>query len=66
MYNYYIHIVIAPTKSSQRLEWFIEKSIEIGVDEITILTCSRTQRKSVRSKRIDKIAKTAMKLGLFQ
>ena len=30
-------------------------------DEITILRCSRTQRKSVRSKRIDKIAKTAMK-----
>jgi len=59
--KYYIHIGISAIKNHARLEWFIEKSIEIGVDEITILKCSRTQRKSVRSKRIDKIAKTAMK-----
>ena len=36
----YIHIVIAPTKSSQRLEWFVEKAVEIGVDEISFIKCS--------------------------
>ena len=38
--NSNIHIAIAPTKSNQRLEWFIEKVIEIGIDEISFIRCS--------------------------
>ena len=33
-WNYYLHIAIAPTKNMDRLEWFIEKATEIGIDEI--------------------------------
>ena len=37
--NYKLHIAIAPTKNIERLEWFIEKAVEIGVDEITPALC---------------------------
>jgi 16S rRNA (uracil1498-N3)-methyltransferase len=59
--NYYIHIAIAPTKSHDRLEWFVEKAVEIGVDEISFIQTSRTERKKIRLDRIEKIAITAMK-----
>ena len=38
-WNYYLHIAIAPTKNNDRLEWFLEKATEIGVDEITPIIC---------------------------
>ena len=59
--DYHLHLAISPTKNHSRIEWFIEKSIEIGVDEISFLNCSRTLRKNIRMSRISKIAKTAMK-----
>ena len=62
--NFYIHIVIAPTKSNQRIEWFIEKAIEIGVDEISFITCSNSERRKINLDRINKIAITAMKQSL--
>ena len=43
----HIHIVISPTKSRQRLEWFIEKSIEIGVDEISFIECLNSERTKI-------------------
>tara|TARA_Y100000814_G_scaffold234922_1_gene178876 strand:+ start:109 stop:813 length:705 start_codon:yes stop_codon:yes gene_type:complete len=60
----YIHICIAPTKSSQRIEWFIEKSIEIGVDEISFVKCLNSERKKININRIHKIALSAMKQSL--
>ena len=57
----YIHIVIAPTKSNQRLEFFIEKAIEIGVDEISFMICSNSERRKINLDRINKIVLTAMK-----
>ena len=62
--NQYIHICIAPTKSSQRMEWFIEKSIEIGVDEISFIKCSNSERKKININRIYKVALSAMKQSL--
>jgi len=59
--KYYIHIAISPLKNQDRLEWFIEKSVEIGVDEISFINCTRTLRKKIRMERITKIAKSAMK-----
>jgi len=59
--NYYIHIAISPLKNQDRLEWFIEKTVEIGVDEITFINCDRTLRKKNRLDRFLKIAKSAMK-----
>ena len=39
--NNYVHIVIAPTKNLSRIEWFVEKAIEIGVDEISFINFIR-------------------------
>ena len=40
-----IHLVIAPTKSHDRIEWFVEKSVEIGVSRISFIKTDRTLRK---------------------
>lgn len=57
----HIHLAIAPTKLIDRMEWMIEKAVEIGVDEITFLDCKFSERKVVKTKRLDKIAVSAMK-----
>ena len=62
--NYYIHIVMAPTKSSQRFEWFVEKAVEIGVDEISFIKTSNSERKKINIDRLNKIVLTAMKQSL--
>jgi 16S rRNA (uracil1498-N3)-methyltransferase len=49
--NHYLHIAIAPTKSIERLEWFLEKATEIGIDEITPIICDRSERKEVKTER---------------
>lgn len=56
-----IHLAIAPTKSTDRLEWFVEKACELGVDEISIFTTQRTERKKVNLERLEKKAIGAMK-----
>ncbi len=56
-----IHIAIAPTKSNDRLEWFIEKTTEIGINEITPIICSNSERKVVKQERLLKTAIAAMK-----
>jgi 16S rRNA (uracil1498-N3)-methyltransferase len=56
-----IHIAIAPTKNMDRLEWFIEKATEIGVDKITLLKCKNNERKVVKMERLEKILLSAMK-----
>ena len=50
--EYYVHIAISPIKSHERLEWFIEKSVEIGIDEISFIKCKRTLRKKIRLTRL--------------
>lgn len=59
--DYYLHMAIAPTKNIDRFEWFIEKAAEIGVDEITPLLCQRSERKSLRNDRLEKILIAALK-----
>jgi 16S rRNA (uracil1498-N3)-methyltransferase len=61
---YKLHIAIAPTKNSDRFEWFVEKAVEIGVDEITPLICEHSERKNLRTDRLEKIAVSAMKQSL--
>jgi 16S rRNA (uracil1498-N3)-methyltransferase len=56
-----IHIAIAPTKNMDRLEWFVEKATEIGVDAITLLKCKNNERKVVKMERLEKIMLSAMK-----
>lgn len=59
--NYNLHIVICPTKSIDRIEWFIEKATEIGIDEITPLISKNSERKLVKSERLNRVAEAAMK-----
>ncbi len=59
--NSAIHIAIAPTKNADRIEWFVEKSIEIGIDKISFMVCKTSERKSINMQRIEKIAISAMK-----
>jgi 16S rRNA (uracil1498-N3)-methyltransferase len=62
--DYYLHIAIAPTKNINRLEWFLEKCTEIGIDEITPILCQRSERKNIRLDRLEKILVAAMKQSL--
>lgn len=59
--NYRLHVAISPLKNPERFEWFIEKSVEIGVDEITPLICRNTEKQSVKQERINNIIISAMK-----
>lgn len=61
---YYLHVAIAPTKMNDRMEWFVEKATEIGVDEITPLICGRSERKEIKTDRLVKVAISAMKQSL--
>lgn len=62
--NHYLHIAIAPTKNIERLEWFLEKATEIGIDEISLLICQRSERKEAKTDRLDKIITSAIKQSL--
>ena len=55
------HLIISPTKSQDRVEWLVEKSIEIGVDRISFVSTKRTERNRINMTRINKIAISAMK-----
>jgi 16S rRNA (uracil1498-N3)-methyltransferase len=61
---YWFHLAVAPTKSNERFEWFLEKATEIGVDEITPIICERSERKIVKSERMQKVMQSAMKQSL--
>ena len=63
-HNYSLHIAIAPTKNMDRFEWFLEKSTEIGIDEITPIICSNSERKIIKLERCNRILKSAMKQSL--
>jgi 16S rRNA (uracil1498-N3)-methyltransferase len=62
--NYHIHIAIAPTKNIDRIEWFLEKATEIGIDEITPIICERSERKIVKEERLEKVITSAVKQSL--
>ncbi len=59
-----INIAIAPTKHNDRMEWLVEKLVEIGVDRITPLRCRYSERKDINVERLEKIAVSAMKQSL--
>ncbi|MBK7310087.1 MAG: 16S rRNA (uracil(1498)-N(3))-methyltransferase [Sphingobacteriaceae bacterium] len=59
--SYYLHLAIAPTKQIDRIEWMIEKAVEIGVDELSFLKCKNSERVSMKMDRIQKIVESAVK-----
>jgi 16S rRNA (uracil1498-N3)-methyltransferase len=62
--DYKLHIAIAPTKNIERLEWFVEKATEIGIDEITPIICRFSERKIVKEERLEKIIVSATKQSI--
>ena len=62
--DYKLHIAIAPTKNISRFEWFLEKSTEIGIDQITPLICYNSERRDIKSERLNKVITSAMKQSL--
>lgn len=59
--DFSIHLAIAPTKNIDRMEWLVEKVVEIGVDKITFVKCAKSERPSVPMDRLNKLAVSAMK-----
>lgn len=62
--SYALHMAVAPTKSNERFEWFLEKATEIGVSRITPLLCERSERRTIKQERYEKIIVSAMKQSL--
>lgn len=56
-----LSIAIAPTKNTDRFEWFLEKVTEIGIDEIIPLICKYSERKDIKPERLEKVIISAMK-----
>lgn len=62
--NHFIHIAISPTKNADRIEWFIEKAVEFGVDKISLIDCENTERSYIKLERLEKVVVSAMKQSL--
>ncbi|MBB5397817.1 16S rRNA (uracil(1498)-N(3))-methyltransferase [Mucilaginibacter sp. AK015] len=62
--DHYLHIAIAPTKNLDRVEWFLEKATEIGIDEISLIICQRSERKEAKVERLNKIITSAIKQSI--
>ena len=56
-----LHLAIAPTKMMERIEWLAEKATEIGFDELSLLDCRFSERRVVKTARLEKIVVAAMK-----
>lgn len=59
-----LHIAIAPTKNIARTEWFLEKATEIGIESITPIICQRSERKEVKTERLEKVVLAAAKQSM--
>lgn len=63
-WNPSITIAVAPTKNMDRMEWLVEKLVEVGVDRIIPVLCRRSERREMKTERLEKIAISAMKQSL--
>lgn len=61
LWNFHLHIAVAPTKNMDRMEWFVEKATEIGINAVTCLHCRFSERKEIKTSRLEKIMVSAMK-----
>lgn len=62
--NYKLHVALAPTKSIDRYEWFLEKTVEIGIDEITPVFTVNSERKRIKPDRCRRVIVAAAKQSL--
>lgn len=59
-----VRICVAPTKNLDRIEWFIEKAVELGVERVSFFVGQHSERRVLKLERIEKIAVAAMKQSL--
>ncbi len=59
-----IRICVAPTKNNDRIEWFVEKAVEVGIERISFFVGQHSERRVLKSERTEKIAVAAMKQSL--
>lgn len=57
----YTHVAVAPTKNLDRLEWLVEKAVEVGIERLSFLRCARSERRELKLERLEKIAISALK-----
>lgn len=63
-WNYNLTVAVAPTKHIDRMEWLVEKLTEIGINRFIPLRCEHSERKDIKTERLEKIAISAMKQSL--
>ena len=56
-----LHLIVAPTKNFEKMEWMIEKCVEMGIDEITFIETANSERAKINLERCEKIAISAIK-----
>lgn len=59
--TYRLHLAIAPTKNIDRIEWLVEKCVEIGIESISFILCENSERPRVNLERMQRIAVSALK-----
>ena len=57
-------VAISLLKNPARLEWFVEKAVEIGIAEIILFQSGRTEKRAVNQDRMEKLMVAAMKQSL--
>jgi 16S rRNA (uracil1498-N3)-methyltransferase len=61
LWHGHIHLAMAPTKNMDRVEWFVEKATEIGLDRLSLLDSQFAERRVVKTERLERVAVAAMK-----
>lgn len=62
--DFVLEIAIAPTKSNDRTEWFLEKATEIGIDKVKLFASCHSERKVANVDRFRKVMIAALKQSI--
>ncbi|PIE84484.1 MAG: 16S rRNA (uracil(1498)-N(3))-methyltransferase [Bacteroidia bacterium] len=54
-------LAVAPTKQMERMEWMLEKAVEVGVGRISFISCEHSERRVVKLERLERVALAAAK-----
>lgn len=63
-WSYQLTVAVAPTKHLDRMEWLVEKLTEVGINRFVPALCERSERRELKTERLEKIAVSAMKQSL--
>ncbi|WP_420151737.1 16S rRNA (uracil(1498)-N(3))-methyltransferase [Spirosoma sp.] len=62
--SFSVRICVAPTKNLDRIEWFVEKAVEVGIERISFFFGQHSERRVLKLERLEKIAVAGMKQSL--